>query len=414
LGGWIGDNRLGQKRAIKVGGTLMALGYLGLGVSIYIPGIPLGDHLEIAAAMDARDIALGRSPPSLGTLQGVAASVGGGVSAEALRAFYLAESWVFYASLVMIVLGNGLFKPNVSSLVGALYAPNDTRRDGGFTLFWTFINVGLFAAFFIGGAVGELVSWNAGFLLASFGMSCALLYFLHLSPRLPERRSMLERAGEPAATALTGTARMRLGAIVVLTAFAIVFTANHAQLLGSMGLFMLEKVDRSISGFDIPVLWITSINPLVILLLAPLAAGLWDELAKRGRNPAPEVKFVLAFAFLALGLVLVTVAAMLADGPLKAPLALLALAVMAMSIAEIPLQPIGLALVTQLSPPRFVGLMLGVWLLNFALGGFVGHLLGALTSTYGYVAIYGLCAATSVTATLGLLAIRHRLGRWIR
>lgn len=198
-----------------------------------------------------------------------------------------------------------------------------------------------------------------------------------------------------------------------MTAFAVVFNANHLQLLGLVGLFMLQDVDRSVSGFEVPTLWITALNPVVILLLAPFAAMLWEGLARRGRNPSAPAKFAMALFLLAAGELVLVLAAMQADGSTKAALVVVVVAVIVMSVAEIPLQPIGLSMVTSVTPPRLVGLMIGVWLLNYGIGGGIGNALGSLASTIGIKTVFAIGAASCLLAGALVLALRRTLGAWL-
>ena len=420
LGGWLSDRFIGPRRAIVIGGVMMALGYLCLGALPHVLTSPLGAGPQLAYLMFDAELPLAQFSPPPEAWQRLITSVESAfgapyaaLSLARVRLVYGVHTILFGAALALVVAGNALFKPNISALVGSLYSQSDSRRDSGFTLFWTFINVGLFFAYIIGGGLSERLGWNVGFLAAFAGMTCALIYFQIIVKRLPaapKRTRPLSLA--PVETSPAET-RKRVSAVLSMTAFAVVFNANHAQLLGLIGLFMLQDVDRFVAGFEVPTLWVTAINPIVILLLAPFAALLWEALARRGRNPSAPVKFAAALLLLAAGDLVLVVAAMQADGSTKAALAVVVVAVIAMSVAEIPLQPIGLSMVTSVTPPRLVGLMIGVWLLNYGIGGGIGNALGSLASTISVQTVFAVGAGSCLLASVLLLALRRTLVDWM-
>jgi POT family proton-dependent oligopeptide transporter len=419
LGGWLADNVLGQRRAIFLGGVLMAAGYLGLGFSPYLLSLAEGDAGVLREIVAASGLALAQVPPDpvawnivASRLAAADAPVAGGI--EAFAVLYNAQAALIVGSLALVVSGNALFKPSVSTLVGQLYPAGDPRRDGGFTLFWTCINAGAFLAYIVGGAVSEGLGWNYGFLAASVGMLGGLAVFASIQRRLPRWVKPAKPAAGAPVEKLTPEDGKRIGAILVMTAFAVIFNANHGQILGLVGLFLLQDVDRTIGAAEVPTLWVTALNPLLILLTAPLASVVWDALGRRGRNPSFPMKFAIALLVLALGQAILTLAAIDAIGPEKAALAWVVLAMVALSLAEIPLQPIGLSMVTLLTPPRLVSMMIGVWLLNYALGGWIGGMAGALASTYGPAQIFAIGAGSCLVAAALLIMLRGRLNTWMK
>ena len=418
LGGWLADNLLGQKRAIVVGGVLMALGYLGLGLSPHVLDLA-GRDAALRDILTTSGLPLAQMSPDPTAWNSVASRIAatdgpGGEAVTGFQLFYRLQAVLIVVSMWLIVAGNALFKPSVSTMVGRLYPAEDPRRDGGFTLFWTCINAGAFLAFVVGGAVSEGLGWNYGFLAASLGMVGGLVVFGAIQRRLPGWVRPVKRPAGVAPEKLTAADGKRIAAILLMTGFAVIFNANHGQIFGLVGLFLLQDVDRAVGGLEVPTLWVTSLNPFLILLTAPLASVVWDALGRRGRNPSFPMKFAIALLLLAVGQAILMVGALDAIGPDKAALGWVVLALVALSLAEIPLQPIGLSMVTLLTPARLVSTMIGVWLLNYALGGWIGHSVGALASTYGREQIFALGAGSCLVAAALLLLLRKRLNTWMK
>lgn len=420
VGGWLSDRFFGPRRSILIGGVMMALGYLCLGALPQLLGSRFGVGPQLAQLMFHAKLPLAQLSPPPEAWQRLVTSVESALSpagvSEVLahvRRVYDLQTVLLGAALSLVIAGNALFKPSVSALVGLLYSPCDPRRDSGFTLFWTCINAGSFLAYVIGGGLSERLGWNIGFLVASAGTTCALVYFQRAVRHLPKAPQPTPAVALAQVTFSPAETRKRVGAILVMTAFAALFNANQMQLLGLVGLFMLQDVDRLVFGFEVPTLWITAINPIVILLLAPIAALLWEGLARRGRNPSAPAKFAMALFILAAGEFVLVMAATQADGPGKAALAMVAVAVVAMSVAEIPLQPIGLSMVTSVTPPRLVGMMIGVWLLSFGVGGGVGNAVGSLASTIGVKTVFAIGAVSCLVGGASLLVLRRTLVVWM-
>jgi POT family proton-dependent oligopeptide transporter len=418
-GGWISDNLIGAKRAILVGGLLMGSGYLGLGMIPYILDPAWHGGLDYQALAAREGLALGQFTPDpvvVGRIIALISSeAGGGAAAEVAKfnQLYFAQSALLLGAISLVIIGNGLFKPSVSSLVGSLYAPGDSRRDGGFTLFWTCINAGSFLAMLIGGAVGERLGWHLAFFCAAGGMLGGLIVFLWIAPSLPAWKKRPRRTSAHVPSTLSPGDGRRIAAIVLMTGFAVIFNANHGQIFGLIPLFVLEDVNRNLGTFEVPALWITALNPLLILLAAPATAAMWDLLGKRGRNPSFVAKFALALALLALGQGVLTAAAVIAEGPAQASMMWLGIGIVLLSLAEIPLQPIGLAMVTQLAPPKLVSTMIGVWLLNYACAAWLGNMVAARSVALGLPTVFGIGAMSCLVALALLLVMRRSMDAWL-
>jgi POT family proton-dependent oligopeptide transporter len=359
-GGWIADRLLGLRRAVLVGGILIALGHYCLAVNIR----PL-----------------------------------------------------FFAGLVLIVLGTGLLKPNISSIVGQLYASDDPRRDAGFSLFYMGINLGALISPIVCGYLGQEVGWHWGFGAAGVGMTLGVAQYVL-------GRSRLGRAGllaEPAANAgrqwtliltaigaasaiiyaiwpyrewlmlvltaglfawllRTGardiTERKRLGAIIVLFVFATLFWIGFEQAGSSLNLFADQYTHNVIFGWSFPSSWYQSVEPVFVVAGAPVFAWLWVRLGRR--EPSSPAKFAYGLLLLGLGFLFVAVAAQIySRTQLKVSPWWLILLYLFHALGELSLSPVGLSTVTKLAPARIVGLMMGVWFLALSLGNFLaGHVAG--------------------------------------
>lgn len=314
IGGYIADRWWGQRRAIIVGGILMALG-----------------QFSIAAQ------------PTLLFL---------------------------YTGLTLIVIGNGFFKPNISTLVGELYQQNDPRRDAGFTIFYMGINLGAFICNFVAGTLAEKVGWSYGFAAAGVGMIIGLIIFiwgknkyLQGQGKKPVVMTKQERKEHPN-TPLTKAEKQRIVVIFIMAFFSIFFWSAFEQAGASLTIFADKFTDRFIFGWEMPTSWFQSLNPLFIVMFAPLFSKLWLKLAKKGIEPSTPGKFVYAFAALAFGfLILVGASFVIQATGLKVGIFWLVFAYMFHTFGELCLSPVGLSLVTKLAPLRFASLLMGTWFL---------------------------------------------------
>jgi len=339
---------------------------------------------------------------------------------------------VFYFSLALIVIGVGFLKPNISTIVGRLYTPEDPRRDAGFTIFYMGINLGAFSATLLCGYLGETFGWRYGFGAAGVGMLVGLVTFLrgqpHLhglaeppDPALLRQRSpigldkeraiylggllavvaawrMLQFHGAVglllnglAVAVLAGLAwficfrcdtveRGRMIVLVVLTLSSVVFWALFEQAAASMTLFADRVMDRNIFGLELTAAQFGSLNALFIFLFAPLFAWLWTALGRRSLEPSTPVKFALGIAQAGLGFgALVVGAANPGDAGLVAGYWMV-LAYLLHTTGELCLSPVGLSAVTRLAVPRVVGVMMGSWFLATAYSEFVAAQLAKLAA----------------------------------
>ena len=282
----------------------------------------------------------------------------------------------FYLGLVLIVIGTGLLKPNISTMVGSLYEQSDARRDAGFSIFYMGINLGAFIAPLIVGTLGQRVDWHVGFGCAGIGMTLGLFqYVAGKRNLLPALARLGQSDTRPAAAAspepwwrFTPGEWKRVAAIAVLFVFSSIFWAAFEQAGSSLNLFGDRMTDTRIFGFSFPSTWFQSLNSMFMIFgLAPLLAWLWIRLGPR--QPSSPIKFALGLFFAGLGFALLVPAAKMAQeqGTLVSPWWLVGVYFLH-TIGELCLSPVGLSTVTKLAPSRIAGAMMGLWFLSIAVG----------------------------------------------
>ncbi|GJM31649.1 MAG: dihydroorotate dehydrogenase [Saprospiraceae bacterium] len=341
---------------------------------------------------------------------------------------------LFFTSLALIIVGNGYFKPNISSFLGKFYDSNDPRKDGAFTIFYMGVNIGAFLATLTCGYVGEKISWHYGFGLAGIGMGLGLLVFWLLGPKYfdgkglepdPEgvrrpffaglSKNTLVFAGTllsiPVCASLLNLSDLmstvlliisfviigylvysgvtnknkkegqRLLVVVVLFFFHAVFWALFEQAGGSLTLFTLRNVDRSFFGTEIPASIFQSLNPFYIMVLAPLFSWIWISLSNRKKEPSTPMKFVLGLTQLGLGfLIIVLGAKFFANNEGLISVFFLFVMYLLHTTGELSLSPVGLSMITKLSPDKIVGFVMGAWFLSIALANKIAGEIGKLTA----------------------------------
>ncbi len=374
IGGMMADRLLGNRRAVFLGGILMAIGHFLMAIQV---------------------------------------------------------EWVFYCALGFLCVGNGFFKPNISTMVGKLYAPGDARRDGGFTIFYMGVNLGAFLSPLICGLIGEKFGWHYGFGLAGVGMVLGLFVFARgqkilgdvgLEPSTAKLKAKsalgisnqsltalccvavvpLLAAGLSHSAYLGGVlyfvgaavmiwmlftaftadkvARERMLVLAVLMFFHMAFWAFFEQAGSSMILFAERNVDRSIFGWIMPSSISQSFNPAFIILLAPFFSRLWIGLQAKGRQPSIPMKFVLAIVQVGLGFLAMVIGSKFAGDSGYAGLIWLVLAYFLHTTGELCISPVGLSAVTKLSPAKVVSTVMGAWFLTVSFG---HHLAGGIAALTG-------------------------------
>jgi len=401
-GGWVADRITGQRRAVLYGGILIAAGQFCL----------------------------------------VAPSV-----------------MTFYLGLVLLVMGTGLLKPNVSTIVGQLYAPGDGRRDAAFSIFYMGINLGALISPFACGWVGEKVGWLLGFGLAGVGMIAGLIQYTlggkHLGvaglhPAIPadpaadrrqKRRVALAAAGALAVLAILGALaatgalvlttelisdalgvalvllsvaifswlllgrgwsaeeRKRSAAILVLFLSSAVFWFAFEQAGSSLNLFAEGSVDRWVHGYQFPASWYQLVQPFFIITLAPAFAWLWVRLGKR--EPSSPAKFAFGLFFVSAGFILLVP---VAGGQAVSPLWLIGTYFLH-TLGELSLSPVGLSAMTKLAPTRVAGMMMGLWFVSLGAGNYCGGWMASLYGSMKISTLFAIDAAFAMAAAVAMVLL---------
>jgi POT family proton-dependent oligopeptide transporter len=403
-GGWVADRLLGQRSSVFWGGLLIAAGNFGIAA-----------HGSLGMAS-------------------------------------------FYSGLVLIVLGTGLLKPNVSTIVGELYPEGGARRDAGFSIFYMGINIGAFVAPLICGYLGENIDWHLGFAAAGVGMILGLIQYRLGWGYLGEAGKFREEGRETKPQALRqlmlGVALVGVIAIVlyflgsrgtlnitlegaaqatgvIILAIAVLFFASvlgfggldsvekkrvvvifflflgaamfwagFEQAASSLNLFAERLTDRNVFGWEAPASWLQAINPLFIITLAPVFGWLWVWLDKRKKEPSLPMKFGFGLLLLGVGfLVIAWGATYTVEGQLVSPGWLISTYFLH-TCGELFLSPVGLSSITKLSPPKFVGQMMGTWFMGAALGNLVAGLVAGQFETLPLPQLF-----MAVSASVGVAGV---------
>lgn len=402
IGGWLADNFIGKRNAITIGGITMMLGQFTL--------FSINTHAGL------------------------------------------------YAGLILLIIGNGFFKPNISTLVGGLYRDGDERRDSAFSIFYMGINIGaLIAPFIIGyltdglfattDASGKIISYGYkyGFLASGLGMLLGQIIF-NLSARkylgnlgtLAEIRASkkTENLKEVVAadlsepileeTALSSEAEsnpvdkkvenQRMLVIFIFFLFAVFFWAGFEQAGSSLSLYTDKFIDREIFGYTIPTAFFQSVNPAFIVILAPLFAIFWNS--KLGKRLSTPVKMGTGMVLLGIGFwfMLGAVGQRAAAGDLaneanKAGLMWLIFTYLLHTIGELCLSPVGLSVVTKLSPPKLASLLMAVWLLASSVANFIGGYLASIVETLGAGEVFTYISGFVILCGVALLLLNRPIVR---
>ena len=402
-GGWIADRVIGQRRAVLVGGILIACGEF----SLVVPNVP-----------------------------------------------------AFYFGLILLVCGTGLLKGNVSTIVGQLYHQGDPRRDSGFSIFYMGINLGALISPLICGYIGERISWRLGFGVAGLGMLVGLIQYLATSRHLGsaglhpastgdparderEKKSTIRAMGigaavvailaalgmsgivEISATMLSDAQgwfllgitvvvfgwliffgnwslveRKRCAAILVLFISSALFWAAFEQAGSSLSLFAERGTDCTIFGFSFPASWFQSVQPIFVIALAPVFAWIW--LAMGHREPSSPAKFSLGLLSGGLAFAILVPAAYVVVSGAKVGPYWLIVTYLLQAVGELCLSPVGLSAMTKLAPARATGFMMGIWFLSTSIGNWLAGKAASLYSSMPLPTLFGSVAGFSIVAALVL------------
>lgn len=373
-GGWIADNILGHQKAVLIGAIIITLGHFTLAIPI---------------------------------------------------------EQTFFLGLILVVLGTGLLKGNISTIVGNLYQQNDQRRDSGYTIFYMSINIGSTLGFLICSWLGEKIGWHYGFGAAGIGMAFGVYQFINYRHLLGDAgMNPNEMLDSKRAKLISWTKRslvlmflvIGLGLFGMITIDPRVFAENFAYFLtivagayfiylygfaglnsnekknllllfvlfigaaafwsgfdqsaSSLSIFARDYTNLSVAGYIIPIGWLQFANPIFVVTFAPIFAGIWAHLARMNLDPSLPLKFAIGLIFMALSFIVMVYAVKLAMVSAPVGMQWLLITYLLQTWGELALSPIGLSAFSKYSPKRYMGQMFGLWFLASAIGGVLAGLLG--------------------------------------
>jgi POT family proton-dependent oligopeptide transporter len=326
-----------------------------------------------------------------------------GAALMAIGHFMMAFEPLFLFALTTLILGNGAFKPNMSAQVGGLYAPGDPRRDRAYSIFYVGINLGAFLAPLVCGTLGEQVGWHYGFTAAGIGMTIALVVYICAIPTLPPDELQRARADGTDRAPLDRHEWRGILALLLLFVPTTFFWATYEQQGNTIALWADDYTDRHIDLIlwkgEIPVTWFQAFNPFMIFAFTPFVIALWAWQESRGREPSTITKMALGCLGVALANLIMFGAAWSAAGDSASWLWLLGYFAV-ITLGELYLSPIGLSLVSKVSPARVVSMMMGVWLATSFFGnilaGWLGSFWSSMDKPYFFLMIAGIAAAAGL------------------
>jgi POT family proton-dependent oligopeptide transporter len=328
-----------------------------------------------------------------------------GAALMALGHFMMAFERLFLLALFVLIVGNGAFKPNISTQVGTLYAPGDPRRDRAFAIFYVGINVGAFFSPLVCGTLGEAFGWHYGFGAAGVGMTIGLCVYLYATRMLPaDPRSRVQASGPP--QPLSRDEWRAIMAIIILVLPVTFFWATYEQQGNTIALWADGYTDRTINLLvwqgEIPVTWFQAFNPFMIFAFTPFVLMLWRAQADRGREPSSVAKMAYGCFGVTIANLIMYAAAVSASGG-KASWLWLTAYFIVITIGELYISPTSLSLVTKVAPARTVSLMMGVWLATSFTGNFAAGYLGSFWSSMEKGSFFLMIAAVAGAAGLVIL-----------
>ncbi|MFP7494257.1 peptide MFS transporter [Terribacillus saccharophilus] len=361
-----------------------------------------------------------------------AITIGGIIMAVGDFTIFLFNSQLgLYIGILFLIIGNGFFKPNISTYVGELYDPRDKRKDAAFTIFYMGINLGAFFSPLIAGFLAEDLfhsvdadgiehfGFKWAFLASSIGMIIGQLIFSLLGKKYlgdigtkPNRTNV---AVNNKPTKMTAAEKKRTSAVLILLVFVIFFWAGFEQAGTSLTLYTRDFIDRSIGGYTIPVSWFQSVNPLFIVILAPIISGVWLKLSKsKSGDFRTTTKMSMGMVLLGLGFMILVPAVLYTgsdetDIVHKANILFIIFTYLFHTIGELCLSPVGLSMVSKVAPVKIASLLMGVWMAANGIASIIAGQLAGLTATLGYVEIFSLIGAAAIIVGLILLTVSKKL-----
>jgi POT family proton-dependent oligopeptide transporter len=341
-----------------------------------------------------------------------------GASLMAVGHFMMASERLMLLALLVLILGNGAFKPNISTQVGLLYPPGDPRRDRAFSIFYVGINIGAFLSPLVCGTLAIAFGWHYGFAAAGIGMLIGLAIYLWGSPALPS--DGFDRGQMEPSAPLNAEERRRLGAIAILFAPVTLFWATYEQQGNTIALWAEDYTNRTFDlGFwrgEIPAEWFQSFNPFLIFAFTPFIVALWTWQSRRGREPTTVTKMAIGCFGVALANLVLVAAVAVVGAQANGAVSWLWLAgyFVIITVGELYLSPTGLSLVTKVAPVRYLSMTMGVWLATSFLGNFIAGWLGSFWTGMDKRDFFLMLAAIAAAAAVVILMCNGLLRRALK
>ena len=324
------------------------------------------------------------------------------------------QYWAFYSGLVLIILGVGMLKPNISTMVGGLYKKGDIRRDKGFTIFYIGINLGAFLSSLIVGYVGETIGWHYGFGLAGIGMLLGLIvyvygqkYLVHVGNYLGDSRDQkdIDALNQP----LTKIEKDRVIVLMLSFLLVIIFWGSFEQAGGLMNIYAKEKTSRMLLGWEVPASWFQSLNAMFIIFLGTTVAAFWAKRKLKGKNASSLYKMILGLVIMGMGFFFMTGATVQYESTGSSAMYWLVLAYLLHTVGELCLSPVALSFVTKLAPAKYASIMMGVYFAMTGLGSKLAGLLGESAENLGEYAVFTGIAVFCVAFGGVMMLFRRKL-----
>lgn len=330
----------------------------------------------------------------------------------AIGHFLMASEEMFLLALVFLILGNGAFKPNISTQVGNLYAEGDTRRDGAFTIFYMGINLGAFFSPLVCGTLGQTVGWHWGFGAAGVGMLLGLVVYWMGSGLVPKDiRHQAQDSGEDLSRPLTREEWRRVGALAVLCILNLFFWAIFEQQGNTLQLWADRRTDWSLMGLTIPSTWYQSFNPAMIFIFAPLVSMIWLRQSKRNAEPSSVVKMGIGCMLCGAAYICMIAAANIVPDGERGSVLWLTMTTWLFTMGELYLSPIGLSLVTKVAPRPILSMMMGMWFLSSFFGNYLAGYLGTFYEKMSNDSFFMMLTAMGVLTGITFIALKKFLNR---
>ncbi len=332
--------------------------------------------------------------------------------------FMMAFEPLLLFALLTLILGNGAFKPNISTQVGELYAEGDSRRDRAFSIFYVGINIGAFFSPLVCGTLGETWGWHYGFAAAGIGMLIGLAIYLRGLRELPPDELQKAKATHHEHDPLTRKDLRAIVALLVLFLPNMLFWAAYEQQGNTIALWADNFTDRGVNLLfwrtEIPVTWFQAFNPFMIFAFTPFIVELWARQARTGREPSSVTKMAIGCAGVALANLVMALAAIHTSEAAKASWLWLFGYFAIITVGELYLSPVGLSLVSKVAPARVLSLIMGVWLATSFAGNLLAGWLGSLWSSMEKPAFFLMIAGVAAFAGLAILAVNRPLRKTLQ